>query len=207
MMSSASKQNHFTHLTQEQWDAIRAIRDDWPDGIDWQEVRQQIEKAGQEYWQERAHRLRLGPPAKVREKLQAVLRQVARLQGTLKALPDDFVSKAPDPDLAILQEGLQRWLYTYEYLCGPHFRGRKFVYRDSVNSALAFIWRRPMRGELSFSRRLDNSPYGPLIDFYALALKAILGKAPGPSRIAKIIERYRAIRRKDLEDFPFLADD
>jgi hypothetical protein len=205
MMSSSADRNHFTHFTQEQLDAIRAIRDDWPDSIDWEEVRQKIEKAGQEYWVERAGRLRLGPPAKVREKLQSVLRQVARLQRTLKELPDDFVRKAPDPHLALLQEQLQTWLETYKYLCGPKFRGRKFLYRDALYASLGYIWIGSMGGEFSFSRNLDNVPYGPLINFYRLVLSAILGKAPGPSRIAKIIELRRAWRRKDLKDFPYLV--
>jgi hypothetical protein len=204
-MPTPHTKDHFTHLTQKQRDAIRALRDDWPDGIDWQEVWRRIEQAGQEYWLERANRLRLGPPAKVREKLESLLRQVAKLQSTLKELPDDFVRKAPDPHLTSLQEELQGWLASYEYLCGPFFRGRKFVYRDHLNASLGYTWTGTMRGELSFSRKLDNTPYGPLIDFYTLALEAILGKAPGPSRIAKIIELRRAWRRKDLKDFPLLA--
>ncbi|SIO44159.1 hypothetical protein SAMN05443247_05415 [Bradyrhizobium erythrophlei] len=186
----------FKAFTREQWNAIRAVRDDWPEGIDWEEVRRQLVQAGQEFWHMRAHRLRLGPPAKLLGKLRGAMLQIGKLQTTLKALPENFVRNAPDPYVELLQQELQKWLETYEYFCGPAFRGRKYVYRDFLYANLLYVWIGPLSVEPSFSRKLDNTPCGPMIDFYTLTLKAILGKAPGPSRIAKIIERRRSLARK-----------
>ena len=62
MMSSASDNSQpFIRFTQEQWDAIRAVRSDWPDGIDWLKIRRLIEKAGQEFSEITARKKGLSP--------------------------------------------------------------------------------------------------------------------------------------------------
>jgi hypothetical protein len=184
----------FEAFTEEQWTAIRAVRDDWPDDIDWSEIRGDIEGTGSVYWSMRNSRLEWGPPAKFCKRLDSLLRQSRELQGALKKLPDKLFALGPDPGLNYLNS-LDRWLQglllAYERLAGPEFSGRSDYYRDWLYQGLLEEWEGPLGGDLSFSRRLDNTPYGPLIDFLTLTVKAILGKAPGPSRMAKIIEQYR----------------
>jgi hypothetical protein len=43
----------FDRYTDEQWEAIVAARADWPPGIDWAEIRAEIERAGRGFWRAR----------------------------------------------------------------------------------------------------------------------------------------------------------
>lgn len=182
----------FQAFTEEQWRAICSIRDNWPDGIDWLEVRSEIERLGETFWWMRQNRLQFGPPGKFGETLKRLLRQTHKLQDALKALPDRVLADAPDPRLKLLERRLQDWLLLSEMiLTRPSFSRRSDAYREWLCAGLLGEWVGRLGGNLSFSRKLDNKPYGPLIDFLTLTLKAILGEAPGPSGIAKIIERYR----------------
>jgi hypothetical protein len=87
----------------------------------------------------------------------------------------------------------------YEYLAGPQFRGRKDPNRHWLELGLLTLWTDLFKGDLSFSRKLDGTPYGPLVKFLKLTLHAITGTAPGPAGIAKIIVRYR----KQFPYFPY----
>ena len=188
----------FNAFTDEQWQAIRAVRDDWPEGIDWEEARQQIEGIGWAYWTMRAQRSQFGPPAKVLESARGAMRHTRKLRDALKALPDNLLRWLDlDPLLTELERRLESLLLIYERLTGPEFSRRSDYYRDWLYEGLLSYWERSLGGELSFSRRPDNTPYGPLVDFLTLTVNVILGKAPGPSRIAKIIDQYRKSR-----DFP-----
>jgi hypothetical protein len=62
---------------------------------------------------------------------------------------------------------------------------------------LLALWIDLFDGDLSFSRKLDGTPFGPLVEFLTLTLRAITGRAPGPDGIAKIIDQYRK-KRPDL---------
>jgi hypothetical protein len=43
----------FDRYTDEQWEAIVAARAGWPPGIDWAEIREEIERAGRGFWRAR----------------------------------------------------------------------------------------------------------------------------------------------------------
>jgi hypothetical protein len=106
----------------------------------------------------------------------------------MKRLPDHVLHRAPD--LKPVEQWLQDWFFIYEAI-DHGFSGRSDYYRDLLCEGLLSEWVETLGGELSFSRDKNETPYGPLIDFLSITLKATLGRAPGPSGIAKIIDRYR----------------
>jgi hypothetical protein len=120
-----------------------------------------------------------------------LLRQTRKLQEGLKSVPDHVLTGAPEFGLNSLEQRLQDWLSLHAALGGPFFSGRNEYYRDLLYEALLAEWVDTLGGQLSFARDQYEQPYGPLIDFLSITLKAILGRAPGPSGIAKIIDKYR----------------
>jgi hypothetical protein len=201
----------FTAFTEEDWQAIRSVRDDWPDGVDWLAVRRRLEARGRRYWMDTVSRKSSGPPAKIRKRLERLLQQIRNLQVEVKSLPDYVLRHAPDsgdelldsapvfsfepaPDFGFKpqEQWLQDWLFAYENADRAPFSGSRDPVRDLLlYESLLEQWVAPLGGKLAYSRRLDGTPYGPLIEFLTITLKAYLGKAPGPHGIAKIIERYR----------------
>jgi hypothetical protein len=192
----------FTAFTEAQWSAIwktiRSIdRDEWPDGIEAQ-ARESIELSGWTFWNMRHLRLQLGPPAKLLKSLKSLLRQTRKLQDALTAsLPDKLLALGPVPQpLERLDQWLQGLLMIYETVTGPQFSRRSDAHRNWLYVRLLETWE-SLGGQLSFSREQPaNRPYGPLIEFLTLTVTAILGKAPGPSGMAKIIDQYRPRRRQ-----------
>jgi hypothetical protein len=179
----------FAAFTEEQWAAIRSLRDKWPADIQWAEVRQEIEQAGRDFWTQRANRLRR-PPVDERDKLARWLRQVRKLQ---EELPDDLAGVT---DLAQLERAVENRLIIYEIWAGKLFRGQADAHRELLYWRLLQIWTRQLHGALKFSRRLDSTPTGPAVQFAVVALKAILGdEAPSPAGIKDIIlkERWRRL--------------
>jgi hypothetical protein len=193
----------FTAFTEAQWSAIwktiRSIdRDEWPDGIEAQ-ARQDIELSGWTFCEMRRQRLQLGPPAKLLKSLKSLQRQTRKLQDALTAsLPDKLLALGPDPQpLERLDQWLQGLLMIFENLAGPQFSRRSDYYRNWLYDRLLTHWAESLGGQLSFSREQPaNKPYGPLIKFLTLTVTAILGKAPGPSGMAKIIDQYRPRRQQ-----------
>ena len=145
----------------------------------------------------RALRLHLGSPVKIRDGLRTALRLIHKLQAAMNALPVDIRESSPDINLE--ERRLQSWLVRYEYYAGPQFRGQKDPYRHWLELGLLTLWVDLFDGDTSFARKLDGTPYGPLVDFLTLTLHAITGSAPGPAGIAKIIEQYR----KQWPRFPY----
>jgi hypothetical protein len=94
---------------------------------------------------------------------------------------------------------LQGLLLHYEYLAGPAFRGRKDPHRHWLQLGLLALWTDLFKGDLSFSRKLDGTPHGSLVEFFTVTLHAVTGTAPRPTGIAKIIEKYR----KQRPHFPY----
>ncbi len=190
-MSNPTESFHFTDA---QWEAIRSVRKSWPDHIDLVRFRNEIEEAGTEARQLRLTRLSLGPPVKIRNSLRKVLRLRRELQAAMNALPEPIRRSSPDPDLDEQERRLQSWLERYEAITGPGFRGRKNPIRVWLEIRLLARWIVFNDGDirdLSFSRKLDGTPCGPLIEFLTLTLTAILDTAPGPDGIAKIIDQHR----------------
>jgi hypothetical protein len=180
-------------FTDEQWKAVRSARK-WtgPDHvIDWEEVRVKIEEAGREALQLRHNRSYLGSPVEIRNSLRKVLRLRRELQAAMNVLPEAIRGSRPEPNLEEQDRRLQSWLDRYEEIAGPAFRGRKDPVRSWLEMRLLTCWIGYLEGELSFSRKIDGTPCGPLVDFLTLTLQAIVGSAPGPDGIAKIIDYYR----------------
>jgi len=166
------------------------VRKSWPDHIDLVMVRDEIEKLGLEAAQMRHNRSYLGPPSKIRNSLRRVLRLRRELQADMNALPEPIRGSSADTNLEE-DRRLQSWLDRYELLAGPAFRGRKDLIRFLVEVRLLAIWIALLEGDLSFSRMLDGTPSGPLVEFLTLTLQAIMNTAPGPDGIAKIIAQHR----------------
>ena len=145
-------------------------------------------------WQVMQAQRDLGSPVTIRDRLRTMLRLIRKLQAAMNALPDPFRGSSPDPNLEQLYRGFQSWLVRYEYLAGPAFRGPRDPYRHWLEVGLLTLWTDLFTGVISFSRKLDGTPRGPLVEFLTLTLHAITGSAPGPTGIAKIIEKYRKQR-------------
>ena len=182
----------FETFTEDQWQAIRSIRKDWPDDIDWREVRRGIEWSGWAYW--KSHRLRLqsGQQTEARKRLETLQRRSRELLEAFNALPDNFRSNAPRPDLTALDSWLRGRLTDFGTVADPGFLRNSDAYRADLYASLLEYWKGPLGGKLSFSRRPDDDiPYGMLIDFLTLTVGPILGRTPGPHGLAKIIDQYR----------------
>jgi hypothetical protein len=192
----------FAALSEEQWQAIRSIRDDWLVGTDW---RREIERIGRDYWEAQATRekwrkkLQGKNPAKQREKIRKVWISMRQSQKALAELAgnglldDDF----PHPNLKSPEQRLGAWLSDYDLWVRP-FAGQNNPIQSELEWRLMDLWKRS-GGKLRWSRKKDDAgtPYAPLIDFLTLTLNAILGKALKPSGVAKLIDRNRGGGRKD----------
>lgn len=186
----------FEQFTEAQWQAICSTSDHWFEGIDW---RRQSEEIGRDHWAAQAARAtwvkKLGgkQPAKEREKVCNALKSTRELQKELAALVDDGVldDDFPDPDLQSPEQRLEAWLSDYDVWVRP-FAGKSNPIQSELEWRLMDLWKRS-GGKLRWSRKKDDptTPYGPLVDFLTLTLNAILGWAPGPSGIAKMIDRHR----------------
>jgi hypothetical protein len=181
-------------LEDEQWEAIRSLHKNWPDDIYCSDTRDVIERLGRMFLLLKAQRSHLGAPVKIRDRLRTTLRLLRELQAAVNALPYPLPESSPDFNLEEQERWLQGWLDHYEYYAGPRFRGRKDPYRHWLELGLLAVWIELLGGTPSFSRKLDGTPYGPLIEFLRLAMNAITGSAPSPAAIAKIIEQYRKRR-------------
>ena len=198
----------FTAFTEAQWEAIRSTRENWPEGVDW---RREIERIGQEYWEIRASRkmwvnkFRRKQPAKQREKIRKALILMRQLQKVLAELVDDGLlgDDFPHPHLERPEQRLKELLYDYDLWVGL-FAGQSNPIQADMESMLMHLWRRS-GGKLSYSRKKDDpgTPYGPLVDFLTHTLNAILGKAPKPSGVAKLIDRYRGQKNAHVPSLMF----
>jgi hypothetical protein len=178
-------------FTDEQWEAIRSVRKNWPTGINWVILRDVLERLGSISLMLRAQRLHLGSPVQIRNNLRTALRLLRELQAAVNALSYPLPESSPDFNLEEQERWLQSWLVHYEYLAGSRFRGRKDPYRHWLELGLFAVWIELLKGDLSFSRKLDGTPRGPLVKFLTLTLRAITGRAPGAEAIAKMIGKYR----------------
>jgi hypothetical protein len=198
----------FTAFTEAQWEAIRSTRENWPEGVDW---RREIERIGQEYWEIRASRkmwvnkLRGKQSVKQREKIRKASMLMRQSQKVLAELADNGLldDDFPHPDLKSPEQRLEAWLSDYDLWVGL-FAGQSNPIQADMESMLMHLWRRS-GGKLSYSRKKDDpgTPYGPLVDFLTHTLNAILGKAPKPSGVAKLIDRYRGQKNAHVPSLMF----
>ena len=184
----------FTALSDTEWEAIRSTREDWPEGVD---LRREIERIGQDYWEMRALKkmwvdeLRGKQPAKQRKKIRKAEKSMHRLQKNLAELADDGLLGDDFRPPNLNWPRVKEWLSDYNFWVRP-FAGQS----DPIQSELAWrlinLWKRS-GGKVRWSRKKDaaGTPYGPLVDFLTHTVNAITGKAPKPSGIARLIDRHR----------------
>jgi hypothetical protein len=201
MMSSASDNSQpFTRFTQEQWDAICAVRKDWPDGTDLPKARCLIEKAGQEYSETTARREQSARSFEYKWALNGAELKLRRLQRELSDLEElspsgNDLDGLPDPGLKLLEARLNHLLSQYETWTTP-FGGKNNWIRQTLYNRLLSIWRVQLKGRIGSSKNKVQEPIGPLVRFLTLTLKAIMGKdSPGPSGIKSIIDRAKRGQR------------
>jgi hypothetical protein len=191
----------FEAITEEQWKAIRSTRN-WAKGTDW---RSKIDEIGRDYWDFQAarqawvNRLRGKQPAKQREKINKILTSIRQSHEALARVADDGLldDDFPRPDVESVVIRLEAWLSDYDIWVN-RFAGKSDPIQSQLEWRLMDLWKRS-GGKLHWSRKKDDpgTPYAPLIDFLTLAIKAIVGRALGPSGIAKMIDRHRGQRRRD----------
>jgi hypothetical protein len=183
----------FTALSDAQRQAIRSTRGDWL-GTDWCDA---IERAGRQFSERQAEReawlkknLRGKKPAEEKDRVERALLSTREQQKAwANSVLDD--TDLPDPGLKLHEQRAEVWLYNYGSHVTP-FTSQRDPIQDDLEWQLMSIWI-DAGGKLEYSRKKDDpgTPYGPLIDFLALTLEAILGRTYQPSSIAKIIDRHR----------------
>jgi len=182
-----------TELTDEQWDAIRATCADRSDDVNWLTLRRRIDEAGKRYSDHPgviAH-AGYGPPFEARQQINNALDLTRKLQEQLGRLSPKLQQLLPDPGLRGTEEKLQDAAFFNEMLIRAMPKGKWNQFRNKLTSDLIRIWDEEV-GDLAFSKtRIENRPYGPLIDFLNVTLLEITGKAPGASGAAQSIEAYR----------------
>ena len=178
-------------FTDEQWGAIRSVRKSWPDDIDWVLARDTMERLGRMFLMVRAQRSHLGSPVKIRDRLRTALRLIRELQAAMNALPVRFAEAAQILILKSRIGGYKACLFATSILPDRSFVAAK----THIAIGLSLVSLRSglicLTEILSFSRKLDGTPHGPLVEFLTLTLAAITGSAPGPDGIAKIIDQVQ----------------
>jgi hypothetical protein len=188
----------FDRYTDEQWEAIVAARADWPPGIDWAEIRAEIERAGRGFWRARA----LRPP---QQYVPGELRKIRRIYKYAKKLESDLshfdtlIGKSTLTNMAqhIIAElkSLRKFVAWLDAILdgSEAFRGRADSHREILYFLILQLWTGKLGGELKFSRRPNSKVAGgPLVRFLTAVLKPILGpETPGSEGIAAIIGKER----------------
>ena len=149
----------FTALFEEQWQAIRSIRDDWPVGTDW---RGEIERIGRDYWEAQTtremwvKRLHGKKPAEQRKKIYKALVSIRQSRNTLAALADDGLldNDFPHPDLDSPEQRLEAWLSDYD-IWVPQFAGKSNPIQAELEWKLIQLWKRS-DGKLAYSRKKEK---------------------------------------------------
>jgi hypothetical protein len=219
----AASAPRFTALSEEQWQAIRPTRNNWPKGVDW---RREIDRIGRDHWEGVdtremwVKRFKGKQPAKQRKKVEYALVSIRQSQKAIAVLVDDGLldDDFPHPNLSHPEHCLNEWLSDYDMWVQP-FAGKSNPIQAELEWQLIELWRKS-GGKLTYSRKKEkgradtgrgatprkdrqdhaaaerpNTPYAPLVDFLKLTLSAILGNTYRPSGIAKMIDRHRGERR------------
>jgi hypothetical protein len=193
----------FSSLSEAEWQAILSSRKDWPSSFD---LRSEIELIGRSYWKAEniraiwVKRLPGKQPAKQRRKIERALLLMRQARGATAELLKDglFDDGSFGPDGISRQEHLlEDWLSDYDVWVRP-FAGKSNPIQTDLEAELMRLWTRS-GGKLRYKRLKDDvgTPDGPLISFLMLSIKTILGRAPGPSGIAKMIDRHRGRPQPD----------
>jgi hypothetical protein len=187
----------FERFTEEQWEAIRAIRHDWPRDIDWPEVRRQIEEAGCEYSAVQHQREQRGRSAAYKKALDGARRSLISLQtmlSRLRTLSPSDLDGLPISGFKQFEKRLKELDGQYQAWSTP-FGGKKSWIRETLINRLVAIWKKHLRGRLRSSKNKVQEPAGPLVRYLTLTLTAIQGESPGPHGIKSIIDKVKKRRR------------
>jgi hypothetical protein len=184
----------FDRYTDEQWEAIVVARADWPPGIDWAEIRSEIERAGRGFWS--ARELRRGYLPDELQRIRHVIKDMKKLESDLSQLDIPVVksmitNRAGDMEAKL--KSLRRDLQRLDLDGSEAFRGRADAHREILYFLMLRLWTGKLGGELKFSRDPNSKVVGgPLVRFLTAVLEPILGpETPGSEGIAAIIGKER----------------
>ncbi|MGY3496752.1 hypothetical protein [Bradyrhizobium sp. USDA 4502] len=186
----------FTKFTEEQWQAVRAVRATWPDNIDWTEARRALESAGHEYSEIENLREQRRRSGEYKETLDTAERNLRSFRAALSRLESlspsgDDLNGLPDPGR--YEARLKHLRVQYNIWSAP-FSGRNNQIRDTLRDQLLSIWEIKLHGRLGSSKNKFDEPIGPLIRFLEVTLTAIMGEPPSPYTLRDIINRAKKLR-------------
>jgi hypothetical protein len=189
----------FKKFTDEQWEAIRAVRFTWPDEIDWLKVRRALEEAGREFSEIETQREQRRRSVEYKEALGSAQGHLRGLQKRLSQLETLSPSAKdldglPDPGLKLYERWLKELCAEYETSSTP-FGGRKNRNRERLEACLLTMWEKQLHGWVRSSRNEFNEPTGPLLRFLKRTLTPICGRSPGASGLESIIKKAKHRRR------------
>jgi hypothetical protein len=151
----------FTEFAPAQWQAIQAVRADWPAEIDWSAVRSELEQAGRDFWAMRARRRRR-PPKAMRARLQRALKRLGELDQLV-------IDLGIDHTFIGLRRELENRLALYEAWGGRSFGGTRDAHRELLYLRVIQQWTGALQGELKFSRA-DEAASGPAVRYFSAVL-------------------------------------
>jgi hypothetical protein len=166
----AERQSTGFSYSVEEWVRVVAARRIWPLAVNLEQMRIELEAAGQLY--QAAQNRRAARGRRSRTKLQRAMKQVY----DLAALADLQFTPEEDATLRTVQKKIESKL-----------NGRRYAERTALIQSAVQTWRSGTGEARGFSRS-SGKPTGPLIRFLTAALAPILKDAmPGREVFAKII--------------------
>jgi hypothetical protein len=186
----------FNAFTEEQWQAYQGICRKWPETIDWNEARRQLEQACRQYSAIEAAREARRRSAEYETALYGAERALRLLQTWLDRLNEMAPSDLQGlPDVRVIGHRFRHLRAQYEKWSTP-FAGRNNRIRETLDNRLLSIWEEQFHGRIRSSKGISPTPTGPLVRFLLLTYRIVLGKyAPGPSGVRSIIEKAKKRRR------------
>jgi hypothetical protein len=186
----------FQAFTEEQWQAYQDICHDWPEPIDWNEARPQLEQAIREISAVEIAREAKGRSVEYGRALNGAERAAGRLQMWLRRINEMAPSDVNElPDVRAIRSKLKEIRAQYDRWTTP-FAGRKNRARETFDNRLLSIWEKQFHGSIRYSKGTSPTPTGPLVRFLLHTYKIALGKyAPGPNGVKTIIEKAKKRKR------------
>jgi hypothetical protein len=178
----------FERFTDADWAAIQRAaqaRKDCPLGINWTEIRVELEQAGRDFWRMRRRRLRR-PEQLEQEHLRQLIKQVQDLDVAFPALGQKL-KVLLGPALRFMMawnELLQIWASKY-------FQRRSDEHRELLYQRVRMMWTGLLGGTLGTSTdSFGEKRIGPFVRFFTAVTQPILGsEALSPEGINKMVRR------------------
>ena len=184
----------FVCYSDDEWAEIqRAVqtREDCLPGLNWLQIRFDLEQIGRDYWALEQQRARKPSDAEY-ERLRDLIKLVQDIEIAFPVLGHQLRAKL---------EPAYRWMTAWdgllEGLTSRHFHGTANLFRKLLYGLVIETWHGPLRGELGTSHSTGTDGIeivtGPLVRFFEAAVNPILGPRKALSRpgIRKIIRGYR----------------